>query len=518
MAYERACGWHIEDYWKSVEGGQYVYVHGGNGTGKSRGGGAFDLAKCIGLDHLTMRDGTTVPLAVLKPPVHWAIGVQSYKLADPGPLQALRDLLGRHEYSENKTDHTFRIRHLRARDESEWSTLYVYPYDGPRPEGPRLDGFRCDEPPPISHLDALLTRFKRGRRLYKSITGTPIRRAEWWPILQQFPGGVGQTVDGRRRIQAALWDNETISREQCEAVLRDMKWGQTGMRKIVRARVLGEHVDDSGSNPWDEMILDRWLARCRAPRLEPVVVQREQEREGGRRLVPIEATVRVYHDPVPGDVCYVFSDHGKGIQDGRHDPDAIHVYSARHRRLCAVVSEYLGGWGNGLASVLLARRYDAQWFPLVTGGYAESALSAARSEGFYRVGHARTNTRPGDERVQLGLTETKEFRNAAIGGIEQAMKTDSVLVEDEEVVRCLMGCVIDANGKIVGGPETGWHDEHLVCLGAACHELGNRPVPKEPAKPAAERSASDIASDLFAARIMAARTPQSRNGKAVPNL
>ena len=40
LEYERAAGWHIEDYWRVVERGLNTYLHGANSSAKSRGGGS----------------------------------------------------------------------------------------------------------------------------------------------------------------------------------------------------------------------------------------------------------------------------------------------------------------------------------------------------------------------------------------------------------------------------------------------------------------------------------------------
>lgn len=486
LARMRAASWAAEEYVAAMERGLDCYAHGGNGSGKSYLGGAYELAKLTGLDHLLARDGTPMPVAVLEPPVSWGLGVPTYKLAEAGAIGALRAMLGDWPYravNNSSGTESLVIWHRGAPrdDESRWSRLYVYPYDGPEPEGPRLDGFRCDEPPPLRHLDALRTRRKAGRMFHRSLTVTPIDKRTWGPIRDQYPGPALVEDGGRYRIQWAVWDNEAMSADQIESILREWRWGEPGMRAIARARILGEHVDDSGSAPWDAEVFERWRARAREPRVEQLVVQREVEQGGGRRLKPIACELRVYADSVPGEVYFVVSDHGKGIRDGKHDPDVIHVYAMRRKALVAVVSEYLGGWGNGLASVALARRYNgATWYPLVTGGYAESALSAARTEGFYSVGRARVNEKPGQESGSLGINETVALRNMAIGALEQAMAVDGVLIEDAEVLDTLAGCVIDVKGKIVGGPESGWHDEHLVCAGVGCHLLGNRKPPAEP--------------------------------------
>lgn len=491
---ERAAGPKIESYWRAVEAGLDTYLHGANLSAKSRGGGAYDLAKCVGLDRLLAFDGTPIPISVLRPPVRWGLGVETYKLAGPGPLDAIRTLLGDWPHKENAQDHTFTIKHLAARDESEWSVLYVYPYDGPPPESGRLDGVRMDEPPPVRHLDALWTRWKLGRRLYRSITATPIDRRTWYPIRSLYPDALDVSQGGRIRIQSALWDNWMLPEWQVEEIKRQFRWGERDAkgrplwRRIAAARLLGEHVDDTGSGAFEHLDeqLERWLARARDPHEVRVKVQREQDTEDGRVLVEIACTVEILHKYDASDVYVITADTGKGIADGKHDPDCAHVYALRAKKLVARVNDYLGGYGLGQLLALLARRYgNALVDPAVTGGYGEAVLSGLRQAGYGRIFHQQTVTKPGDQRVQLGHTETETLRNECIGALEWALGGDAVLIESKAVIQCLRDCVKDERGKIVGGPASGWHDEDLICAGRGCWHILNRQPPK-PAAPSIE--------------------------------
>jgi len=477
----RCSSWGQEELIRHAAAGVETYAHAGNGGGKTEGGIAFDLAVLQGRESLRARDGTTLPIPRVPPPVSWGLGVISYKVAGGSSLQALRRLLGtwpHHEVRAGGPDgvSTLYVRHTsnHSDDPATWSRLYILPYDGPIPEGLRLDGWHCDEPPPAIWLDALRTRFKRGRKLYGLITSTPIDRQTWYPIRSQFPDELLRVVNNRVRVQWSTEDNEALDPGQVKSLK-----AQFAGTPWERARLYGDHIDATGSNPWPWELLEKWARRCREPVIERLEVQREVDGVEGRRLAPIACDLEVWDEPEENEVYALWCDVGKGVADGKHDPDCIHVYARRRRKLVARVNAYLGGYGLGQACAIVARRYNqALITPLVTGGYGESILTGLRLAGYHKIGVQRTERAPGKWDTRLGVTETAALRAKAIEGIEAALQSDSILVESAAVVQCLKDCVVDANGKVLAGP--GYHDEDMVLLGMAALEVGTRNAPSLP--------------------------------------
>lgn len=461
-----------------------IYAHAANKTGKTTVGGVVDVRYCQGIPWLQARDGSKIELIMPPPPVHWGLGVQTYKIGAGTVFPVIRAALAGWDFVEEKAGgpdavSVFHIRHQAvAKDNvAAWSKLFVYPYDGPTPEGPRLDGWHCDEPPPPRFLSAFRTRGKSGRRLRGLITATPIEKSKWYPVRSDYPDELMVADANRRaRIQWSIYDNDALSAEDIAQAERSVGWGTDRQKPDARARLFGDHLNLEGDNPWPWELLDRWMARCREPRIQRLELQREVDTAEGRRLAPIAVDLEVLHEYDPGDVYVIWGDVGKGIADGRHDPDCLHVYARRKRALAARVNGYIGGYGLAQALAQVGAMYGkARVVPLVTGGYGEVVLSGLRQLGYGNIGHTRSDRAPGKWDVRLGATETAATRAMAIEAVEHALQTDSLLVESQAVVQCLMDCVVDASGKILAGP--GYHDEDLVLLGMAAVEIGTRREP-----------------------------------------
>jgi len=517
IAFWKCSSWAQELFIRSVVRCISVYGHAGNRAGKTEVGCVLDLGFTQGRPFLLDQLGDPIALPVLKPPVVWALGVKSYKLGGAASIQTLRTLLGEWDYREEHAGapdnvSLFRIRHLKARNESEWSRLYVFPYDGPDPEGPGLDGWHCDEPPPPSFLETLRFRKRRGRDLRGYITGTPLNKHArngkpgWAPILEQYPAELAKEVEGRMRLQWSSQDNNALT----EADKRVLREEAAKLGKIGLARLNGDHVDDTGGGPWPRVDWDAWLADCVPPiRVERMTVQGERDDASGRKLVPVSFDLQVYEDPQAGDLYYIPGDPAKGMKDGVHNPDGIHVWSRRRRKLCARVNEHLGGWALAEAMSKLHERYnEGLCDPLQTGGYGGVTLSVLRQRGVRNIANTFRETDRGAKAGSLGSTETVAFREGGLDYIEQMLMTRSGTIPSEEVVRCLMSCIVDSAGKIIAGPgdRPGDHGEDLSLTIAACRHIQNRaqhlpekrPKPQPTSADAFDRSLTE----MFGRRVL----------------
>ena len=495
--------WAQEKYIRSVLSGLDTYWHSGNGSGKSLGSVALDTAILTGLSELggyylrcprCVKDfdprehpaecpkcraelvRTVIEIPVLRPPVSWGLGVPTYKIAAGSTLPMIRFLLGKHPHVElrqgnRNTVTQIMVRHalsdsLEEPDET-WSTLFVLPYDGERPEGLRLDGGHCDEPPPEDFLDALRTRKKAARRLYLGISATPIKSAEWMPIRSQYPDELLTPENGRIRIQSSVYDNTALTGEDIAEIEKNLAHRRPAVRL---ARLMGEHTNDDGDNPFDPDVLAEMLEKCREPKVEEVRIEREVDTSDGRRLRPMLVRVESWLEPDETDVFFITADIGKGIRDGKHDPCCLHVWSRRRRTLAARVNEYLGGYGLAQIAARLARKYgNCEVDPPTAGGYGEAFLSGLRQAGYYRIAHNKRHDRPGSWMQRLGFTESRSSNAEWFGAMEAAFSTRSVTIWSKDAVRTLMDLVKDENGKIEAGP--GHHDEDWVCAGRAVYKL-----------------------------------------------
>ena len=231
----------------------------------------------------------------------------------------------------------------------------------------------------------------------------------------------------------------------------------------AQAALFGKHVNIVGGCPFEEL-LPPWEAKCRPPIGErQMVVEREQDGEGQTELVAARAKLQVWHDVDEHDEYIVLADPGRGINDGRHDPDGLHVRSRRTRALVARLSEYLGPWGLGAAAVDVATLYrGAQLYVARGGGYGEAVLSAARVLGYRNIGPDLDASRI-RQVSRLGGAETGESRIKAMNAVLAMLQRNETDMPSLDVVRCLKNCIVDGNGKIVA--RAGYHDEDLILLG-----------------------------------------------------
>lgn len=448
--------------------GVETYAHAGERAGKSRIGCMVTAAFVLGKDHLYRRDGSLIRFPVLRPPVTWLFGFDSYKLGGVAVMKILKKLLGREgeEWEQELAGGAagcpslVRVRHSLARTKQQWSTILCFPYDGTRPRSMELDGATLDEPPPIPYLEAVTARMGALRALRVGIYATPLERKTWEPVLAQYPANEREVVDERVRIRWSVFDNDALPQ-----AVKDKLKKRAMVSSYWKAKLYGEHVDADTDKAWSEEILGRKMAQTREPlRVDVVNIQSEQIEAGGKHLVPVAAHVSIWEEPIPGDPYYMVGDPAKGIREGGRDPDGFLIRNRRTRAYVAELTNYIGGWALGELMIAMGKRYNnAIADPLTTGGYAESLLTALRLGGYRNLTHSRIQRRPGDWDTVVGTHESAELRGQIITTVEEMLLKDSADIPSAHAIQCLMDCIIDKNGKIVAA--TGRHDELLICLG-----------------------------------------------------
>lgn len=478
-----------------------IYNPAANKFGKSTLGAALDIAFCRGMSRLG-----GVPIPVISAPVAGAIGTPSYKLGQGSVLEALYGLLGNYPHHEERVSggtSIIYIRHRMNRDDDyrTWSKVYVFPYEGPVPEAVRLDFWHADEPPPVRWLDAIRNRGKRGRKLHGLITATPIDKREWEPIKAQYPDALEQIVNGRATVRGSVYDNRFLTPAdiaEAEQVNQSSPW--------KRARLLGEHVDASGKCPFDpenKGLLEPWLDLTRDPDLVELVevTRNEQTRTA---ITPVKVSVRFelwafdgksFYDPDEEYVC-IF-DPATGINDPEHDPDGMHVYARRRKALVCRVNQYLGGTGIAEAAYQASEAFGGCPIdPLNTGGYAGEAIARLSQLGFRRWWVDPTETtRRHKLQERIGHAETAHSRPRAIGAVQAAIQSGSMIWPSRAVIQCFKDCVVDSAGKVVASDYS--HDEDLVLAGRGAYICENF-AEHLPAKPGPRISTS---ADVFVSEI-----------------
>lgn len=473
--------------------GIYTYAGSGNRGGKGEGVAAAIVALMQGRPEI---NGYKKPIKIphLRPPVVGILAGESYKAMALSSVKTMRKILGRPDKDKWKEEHAgnqdyvslFRIRHKDSREESDWSLLYVFPYDGALPEGGGLDFWWCDEPPPERFLSTLSTRIQSGRLLRQIITATPQEKSKWYPISREFadvsPSGHltrwpdRKVVGNRMRIKWPSFANEALGPEERKQLEANAKG-----KPFERSILYGEEVDVLGGNPWPANLLQEALERCKEPlRTETLRIEKEI---GG---MAISADLQIWEEPVEGEPYYIVGDPAKGIRDGKHDPDGMHVRSRKTRRLVARLNGYLGGWGLGNVMVTVGKRYNnAVLDPLTTGGYGEALLQAIRYRKYTTLARSRVEIRPGEWENRVGTVETHDLRGKIIGAVERELLSGRFDCPSAEVVQCLMDCTVDENGKILASP--GSHDEDLICWGRGCVWLDQWKAPEKVKNPITPR-------------------------------
>ncbi len=486
-----------------------TYAHAAERAGKSKIGIACWMALAQGQPGIFRRDGSLVRFPRLQPAVTGVVAFDTYKLGGAAFVKTLFAMLGdwEHERGPNASHGCpayVDIRHVAARNRSEWSRVWFFPYDGVLPRSMELDFWHCDEPPPIAFLEALTARVAAFRPAPRGvITATPLDENAWAPIKLRYPERECAPEEGRVRVRWSVFDNEALP-DTAKATLKRNARGSI----YELAKLYGHHVSADGGNPWPAESLQRLMDRTRPPlNTERLFVQKEVTGEGGKHLEEVACDLLLWQEPVKGDPYYIVGDPAKGISDGRHDPDGLQVWNRRARSLVAEIDGYLGGWGLGNAMVKLARRYnDAVCDPLVTGGYGEALLSAIRVQGYGNLTHDRIETRPGHWQNRVGTTENHELRGKIVGAVERAVLTGQCDIPSASVIACLMKVrVKDGKVQAIGRG----HDEKMICAGRALLYLGE--PPREIAKPIREEKPKILTmADIMRAQGGVIRKPNSR--------
>lgn len=456
-----------------------VYWHASNSGGKTDGCAALavSLLQC-------RKEVAGIALPEMPEVSCGVLLVHSYKQAVLSSIKAIREKLGAWPYHEvmasDDCPGVIYVKPIGSREDDHrlWSRLLIFPRDGEIPDGLRLNFAWADEPPDEKMWRELRWRATSGMRFIRFIGATPKLKRFWGWLLDDFVKACGRVAgredtwessvnNSRLRIQSTIYDNKALTAADIARAERD---AENDPEKD--ARLMGEHVDATGQNPWSLTVLARWAARCVDHKPWMLTVQREKDMGQGKRLVGIECEVQVWEKPDYLDSYYIPLDPAKGI--GK-DPDGLHVWSIKHNRLVARLNVSIGGYGLGMAAAIIARHYNnALVDPAVTGGYGEAIFSALRDSDYWNINRQQYWDRTTNAWAsRLGFDEGGEFAGKIRGAIDRAIITDACEIPSRDVIDCLRHCQYDENGKIVG--EAKYHDEDLVLAGRAQLFMADRP-------------------------------------------
>jgi len=363
----------------------------------------------------------------------------------------------------------------RSDDWHDWSCIRFFVEDGQSLAGMRLDWAHGDEPPKEDAWRELRMRGKANRHFVRFITATPLDKTRWKWIREDFKGCEWpKGRDGKVELRMSVYDNKALGKEHLKAIEHDSRG------PLQQAKLLGDYVDLTGTNPFDAAGLKRWKERCADPlRVEPWTT-------GGGAQCEVE----VWADAEEGEQYLAVADPSAGIWDeaGEHDPCEVCVVSRGVKRRPAVVARYNGyipAYELGRLSRHLAERYNTALLVWErNSGYGESFYLGVGNYGnLYIEHHQDSRKMPLSERI--GWLTTATTRGTIIGALQKAVLEDGLYVPSKSAVESLEDVVLDKRGRIEAG--AGSHDEDMIVLGLACHLLETYPVYVPTEKKGSER-------------------------------
>jgi hypothetical protein len=464
----------------SLADGLEVFVRAGNKAGKTEMGSAAVVAMLQGRDTL---DG--VPLPKLPARAIGAVLVLDHQQQVMSVQPAYLRQLGTwpHEVGwksrANNIIGTIKIKQVGGSDDvRRWSTLHFVSQENPNATvGARLHVAHADEPPKEHIWNEVRARGHAGQPFIRLITATPLIRRQWAYLKKQFPEEyTGQAFRGRIELRVSVYDNKFLSVKD-KAELENL-YSDDPLRE---ARLHGDYIDASGKCPFDPSTLAFLLQKCEPFRVKAFRVLRESDTAEGRTQRDEQIEVEVLEDRDPEEAYYIPLDASAGIDDDKHDPCCLHVWSRGVRglpRLVARYNGYIGAYGLGALAAELAKHYNhALVDPETSGGWGAPALSALANFGYGNVAKAKRELRPGEWAVELGFKTSEATRPAMIASLQEWIRSERdrapiATISHGEVIRCLQDIVLNEKGKPIAAP--GLHDEDMILAGQALRRLAVR--------------------------------------------
>lgn len=464
------------DFLRGLSTADEIYLHSGNGFGKTAIGAAAGVALARGLPEL---NGIEIP--VLRTPNTGLVLSLDYEQQKLSVQQHYLRMVGKwpHEARwEGEVLKTLRVKPQNAKsdDPKDWSLIqFMSQKNLTAGTGARAQWVHGDEPP----LPAIWKEIRKaglGLTIFPHfITATPLKRSQWWWLRADYPlEHSGRVHNGFLRLRGSTKDNTALLPHDIARLERQWK----NLTPDERAtRLEGHEYDSEGSSPFRRHYaeLQRWLEACEDGAPVEWRVSRETITPQGKKVVAEVVDVETWEEFDPLCVYRVVADCSLGIDDGEHDPGEVCVWNMTRRTQAARYNGYLGEYGLAVLSAGLARRYgDALIDPDVTGGYGSAFLSGLREARYERV-HLNVAEVPrgGLEPKHLGFTIGKETRREFVAAINEALLWSEnghpfITIRSREQVAELMDLVLKDEKPVTAA---GRHDESLSTFGRVCSLL-----------------------------------------------
>ena len=449
-----------------------IYLHSGNKFGKTVIGAVAGVSMARGLRTL---DGIDLP-ALPVPNVGLVLS-KDYKQQRLSVQGAYLEALGSWPHKAEWNGETLvslRVKPdaVSSDDPRDWSLIMFQSQENRRSGvGARCHWCHADEPPREDVWREVRKAGKAGALFVNYITATPLKRADWYWLREDYPDprlNEGKWVGRFLRLRGESFANEALT-ERDKAELAAM-YASDPQRE---ARLLGLEIDTSGSSPFREVMdeLERWFAAATDGEMVEWKVSREVPTESGKQLVTELVEVEFWADePDPRCTYRIIVDPSLGIADGEHDPACVSLFDMTRGVQVARYSGFLGEYGAGvLAGGLSAHWNNALVDVATTGGYGSACLSGLRAAGCRNVATRQVKDHKGVIlRTDIGFTEGADTRASHAAALIEALKASKagagyLTVRSRADLSELMDLTFDKKGRIVTQP--GLHDEAFTVLG-----------------------------------------------------
>ncbi len=484
--------------------GVWVYAHAANRSGKTWGIAAAVCALLTGRQWLwgepEFEGGPPlkIPVPLVEPGVIGILGGPTYKILSIGAVDAIRTLLGRRgtrqdcerdpaafDYCEDHAGSPdnvslFTVKHRLASGFSQWSKLYVFPYDGPLPEGPGVDFWWTNEPPPDPYLRALKNRKRADRITRRVIDATPRKREVWGPIRALFPAEARKVVGGRVRIQWPFRVNRALSPEDIAQLERDNiddpQW---------KAISEGDHVDTTGICPFATDLLEDALRDAVGGERYGVILapaEEDWEEPVYRLQRHARGNIECWNNDKRGRFI-VASDPSSGVYDyalapdrQKRNPSCINVVSEDRgeqvfRFNGYVTAHELGIMSRAICTYLTNDDDEPLWIPEMNGGWGE-AMMVGFGEGYSNIWRpVRRSNAKGKASAQFGWNQTGATRGLLFGSLQRAILEGWIKFRSPDCLKNLLAVKLDDKDRPDQGDGTGAHAEDAITSGMIAYAM-----------------------------------------------
>lgn len=353
--------------------------------------------------------------------------------------------------------------------------------------GLRGDVILFDEPPVPSILDELRKAGHAGRRSIRMIGMTPIIRRQWAPIKEQYgdPPRMSLTRPNRYWAECRWSLGEIPDWILSEEEKEELRFNYSKVPSLIGAREHGDYCNTDGSCPFHVPTLEKLLAEATDPILQPCRVQRENP--DGTLGESFILDLEVWAKPQIGKTYWIVIDPASGTDDGHghHDPLGLLVLERGTGNLVARWNGYASPFSVGVLGAIVARQYNNAVVDVESADrWGVGVFDGLHASKYGNRAKELRQLREGEWVEDLGFKNTAQTRPQIIAAVQAWVDARRSGVKygncpSRKVIECLLDCILDEAGKIVGAP--GIHDEDLILWGEGLRrtvKLGGRMIPE----------------------------------------